>query len=187
MERTHILTVFLMAVLLTACSKNPQEASVPTELTTSDTKTETGEVWLPTRIEETPDEEDSEKETQKGEEVIQIQVQGNGHTIVFELNDSPAARSLYSQLPLTIEVEDYGSNEKIFYPPDQLEIGDTPLTEGGGEGGLAYFAPWGDVIMYYDSFGPYSGLYDLGAAVSGGEWIKELSGEILIEPAETSS
>lgn len=186
MERLRILTIFLLAVLLTACSKNLPEESVPTVSTTSDTKTETGEVWLPTRIEETPDEEDSEKETQKGEEVIQIQVQGNGHTIVFELNDSPASRSLYRQLPLTIEVEDYGSNEKIFYPPDELEISDTPLTEGGGEGGLAYFASWGDVIMYYDSFGSYSVLYDLGTAVSGGEWIKELSGEILIEPVETT-
>lgn len=186
MGRIHSLTVFLIAVLLTACSKNPQEASVPVVSTASGTNMETAEVWLPTGTEEATAEEESGDETLSGEAVMQIQVQGNGHTIVFELNDSPASRSLYSQLPLTLEVEDYGSNEKIFYPPDELEIGDTPLTEGGGEGGLAYFAPWGDVIMYYDSFGPYSGLYDMGTAVSGGEWIEALSGEILIELAKPS-
>lgn len=205
MGRIRILTVFLIAVLLTACSKNPQEASVPMVSTTAGANLETAEAGLPAGTaeaglpagtaeapveeeseDETSGDETSEDETPSGEAVMQIQVRGNGHTIVFELNNSPASRSLYSQLPLTLEVEDYGSNEKIFYPPDELEIGDTPLTEGGGEGGLAYFAPWGDVIMYYDSFGPYSGLYDLGAAVSGGEWIEELSGEVLIELAETS-
>lgn len=48
------------------------------------------------------------------ETTMQISVQGNGHTIVFELNDSPAARSLYSQLPMTVRIENYSTNEKIF-------------------------------------------------------------------------
>lgn len=34
--------------------------------------------------------------------------------------------------------------------------------------------------MFYGKYGPYSGLYELGTAVSGSEWIQELSGEILI-------
>lgn len=174
MKKLRILSIVLLTVLLTACSGNPTEAVTQTESTTTAAQTETGGAGIP---------DGSEEETLNNKEVTQIQVQGNGHTIVFELNDSPASRSLYSQLPLAIEVEDYGSNEKIFYPPDELEIGDTPLTEGGEAGGLAYFASWGNVIMYYDSFGPYNGLYDLGTVVSGSEWIEELSGEILIEAA----
>ena len=122
-----------------------------------------------------------EAEAADSEAAMMIRVQGNDHAIVFQLNDSPASRSLYDQLPLSIEVENYGSSEKIFYPPKELEIGDTPLTEGGGKGGLAYFSPWEDVVMYYGSYGPYSGLYDLGTAVSGSEWIETLSGELLIE------
>ena len=36
------------------------------------------------------------------------------------------------------------------------------MIEGGGEaGGLALFSPWGNVVMYYDSFSPYPGLYIL--------------------------
>ena len=70
---------------------------------------------------------------------------------------------------------------------DKLDTGDTPLTEGGGKGGLAYFSPWGDVVMYDGPYGPYSGLYDLGTAVSGSGWIPDLSGENVIETAETSS
>ena len=119
------------------------------------------------------------------ETAMKIQMKANGHTIVFELNDSPAAESLYSQLPMTVQVENYSDNEKIFYPPNALEIGDTPLTAGGGEGGLAYFSPWGDVIMYYGDFGSYGGLYDLGRTVTGSEWIQDLSGGILIEAADS--
>ena len=48
---------------------------------------------------------------------------------------------------LTIEVEDYSTNEKIFYPPQALDTTDAPLAEGGA-GVLAYYAPWGDVVMF---------------------------------------
>lgn len=188
MERMRILIILLMSVLLTACSKNPTEVSAATVPTPAGANAEAGGGWLSAETakasgEEGTEEENPEDERLSGKAVMQIQVQGNGHTIVFELNDSPASRSLYRQLPLTIEVQDYSSNEKIFYPPDELEIGDTPLTEGGGAGRLAYFAPWGDVILYYGDFGPYSGLYDLGTAITGSEWIPGLSGEILIEAA----
>lgn len=135
---------------------------------------------VPSQIAAVAVETESEDGVPNDEKTMQILVQGNGHTVVFKLNDSPASRSLYNQLPLNIEVENYSSNEKIFYPPDKLEIGGTPLTDGGGEGGLAYFASWGDVVMFYGKYGPYSGLYELGTAVSGSEWIQELSGEILI-------
>ena len=110
---------------------------------------------------------------------MEIQVQDNTHTVLFMLNNSVAAESLYTQLPLKIMVENYGSNEKIFYPPTKLNISNTPSAEGPA-GTLAYFEPWGNVVMYYGSFGRYSGLYDLGIAVSGGEHIKELKGEISV-------
>ncbi len=42
-----------------------------------------------------------------------IQVSANDATVVFELNDSAAASALIDQLPLTVEVEDFGTNEKI--------------------------------------------------------------------------
>ena len=35
---------------------------------------------------------------------MQISVKANGKTTVFELNNSPAARDLYAQLPLSIKV-----------------------------------------------------------------------------------
>ncbi|MBC04858.1 cyclophilin-like fold protein [Thalassospira sp.] len=112
---------------------------------------------------------------------MQITVSTNGVSIAYELNDSTASKELYAQLPMTIEVEDYGGLEKIFYPPNKLATSDTPLVKKANVGTLAYYAPWGDVVMFYKGFGSASGLYELGHAVSGADQITSLSGTIQIE------
>ena len=109
----------------------------------------------------------------------QIQVQFDGGTVVYQLNDSAAADALLAQLPLTVEVEDYGTNEKIFYPPQALDTADAPPAEGGA-GTLAYYAPWGDVVMFYGDYNTNSSLYELGQAVSGGELVSTMSGTITL-------
>jgi len=111
---------------------------------------------------------------------MKISVKANGNTTVFKLNNSPAARDLYAQLPLSITVENYSSNEKIFYPPKKLNTTDTPQADAQA-GTLAYYAPWGDVVMFYGSFGSAAGLYELGHAISGSEYIQGMSGTIQIE------
>ena len=112
-----------------------------------------------------------------------ISVTAGDKTVVFQLNSSAAARQLYDQLPLTIKVENYSNNEKIFYPPQKLAIGDTPLADAK-TGTLAYYAPWGDVVMFYGSFGSAAGLYELGQALSGDRDIKKLSGTLHIEKTQ---
>mgnify|MGYP001115623559 CR=1 FL=1 len=116
----------------------------------------------------------------------QIRVSAGEKTVVFELNESAAAKSLYQQLPLTTEVENYGQNEKIFYPPENLDITDTPQAASGA-GTLAYYAPWdapwGDVVMFYGDYSPNGRLYELGQAVSGSGEISSLSGTLQIEKA----
>lgn len=112
-------------------------------------------------------------------EKMQITVHANGNITVFRLNNSPAAKALYDQLPLRIEVEDYSHNEKIFYPPKPLDISNTPLADAKS-GTLVYYAPWGNVVMFYKDFGEAGGLYELGVAVSGVEHIQNISGSIEI-------
>lgn len=130
-------------------------------------------------------EEDGNNNFGEGEvDFMRIRVSDGANPIIFELNDSDAARSLYEQLPLTIEIENFSSNEKIFYPTKKLDVGNTPRANGGGEGVLAYYEPWGDVVMFYDSFSSASGLYELGVATNGANQIGILSGEITIERLE---
>lgn len=117
------------------------------------------------------------------ESALQIRIETDSASIVFALNDSSAAKSLYDQLPLTLPVEDYSTNEKIFYPPEELDVSDAPQAEGPA-GTLAYYEPWGDVVMFYSPCESASGLYKLGEAVSGTEQIENLSGEIRVEKVE---
>ena len=117
------------------------------------------------------------------EEPMKISVSSGDAMVVFELNDSPASQALIAQLPLEISVEDYSTNEKIFYPPEKLDITGTPLA-GGKIGTLAYYAPWGDVVMFYGAFGKNGSLYELGTAASGEDFIQRLSGIITIENVE---
>jgi len=115
------------------------------------------------------------------ENTMQINVKANGTTIVYELNDSQASKDLYAQLPLEIDVENYGGIEKIYYPPKKLDTSNTPLVKSARPGTLAYYEPWGNIVMYYGSVGPASGLYELGHAIEGGEYIRSLSGAIRVE------
>lgn len=114
---------------------------------------------------------------------MKIKVSDGTNTITYQLNDSPPARSLYGMLPLDADVGNYGSNEKIFYPEQTIDT--TDGIEGGGDAGdLALFSPWGNVVMYYGSFGSYPGLFILGEAVEGAEQVKDLSGTIHAEAVE---
>ena len=111
---------------------------------------------------------------------MKIRVTDGTHTIIFRLNESPSAKSLYSMLPIENEVETYGSNEQIFYPEEEIDTADG--IEGSGEAGtIALFSPWGNVVMYYGSFASYPGLYILGEAIEGAEQIKDLNGMLQIE------
>ncbi len=117
----------------------------------------------------------------KKDEVMKISVESNGNITIYELNNSQASKELLSQLPLNIKVESYSHDEKIFYPPNKLSTSNTPLAKNAVTGTLAYYAPWGDVVMFYKDFGSASGLYELGKVVSGKEYINSMSGIIEVK------
>lgn len=167
-KRIVLLCSFAFLFTLSACGQTEQRQNETQDETSTEAPSE-----APAETTDADDEFVS----------MQIRVNSNENTIVFELNDSQAARELYEQLPLSIQVEDYSTNEKIFYPPEELDVSDAPSAEAGA-GTLVYYAPWGDVVMFYEDFGQAEGLYELGKAVSGAEYISELSGSIQVEPNE---
>lgn len=120
-----------------------------------------------------------EPATDDEETTMKISVKSAEYEIVYELNDSRAAEELYAQLPLTTEVEPFSNNEMTFYPPQELSTADTPLS-GGETGSLSYYAPWGDVVMFYAPCEPNGSLYEIGTVVSGNEDIVNLSGNITV-------
>ncbi len=112
-----------------------------------------------------------------------IEVRSGETAVTYALEDNAAADALLAQLPLAIEIEDYSTNEKIFYPPQALETAGAPAASGGA-GVLAYYAPWGDVVLFYDDFSENASLFALGRAVSGAESIRDLTGTVTVAVAE---
>ena len=124
------LIIFALLFSLSACGQNQEEEAAASS--TGDAgQTEEKEGAVP---------EDEPLQDEEGETEMKIRVEADGNTILFALNDSQAAQDLYDQLPLQIEVENYSSNEKIFYPPEELDVSDAPQA-GGGVGTLAYYRP----------------------------------------------
>ena len=113
-------------------------------------------------------------------ESMRMSVSDGSHTVVFRLNDSTPAKSLYGMLPLDVTVGDFLYNEKIFYPPEKVD-GTDGMTGSGDAGDLALYYPWGDVVMYIGPFESNAGLFLLGTAESGAEHIKDLGGTIHVD------
>jgi hypothetical protein len=93
---------------------------------------------------------------------MRIRIEFNGANMTATLYDNPSARDLASMLPLDLTIDDYSTNEKIAYLPRKL------TEEGGGPfdnempGDVAYYAPWGNLVFFYDNYRYSSGLIRLG-------------------------
>lgn len=156
-----LLSLLLMTFSLTACNAQVEPTQDNTTANTNvKTTTETTSTSTQTKI-------------------IKLTTTNN-QTIEIELNNSPAANDLYNQLPLSIDLEDYSTNEKIFYPPNKLNTESTPKATSK-IGTLAYYEPWGDVVIFYDDFRANNDLYELGHVISGEDILSELSGTVTIE------
>lgn len=172
----------LMAFALSACGAGKQEPAPTAEPSSSEAE-QASSAGQSEPAESSGSSAASEDSEAAGNPVRRISVQFGGNVVIYELNDGTAAASLYEQLPLTIEVEDFSTNEKIFYPPQELDTGDSPLAQAGA-GTLAYYAPWGDVVMFYGDYNENPSLYELGQVISGGELVSQMSGTITVAAAE---
>lgn len=85
-----------------------------------------------------------------------------GESITVSLLDNPTARDLASMLPLDITIEDYSTNEKIVRLPRRLtEEGKAPFGDEA-PGDLCYYAPWGNLALFYAGYRYSEGLIRLG-------------------------
>ncbi len=85
-----------------------------------------------------------------------------GHSMTATLFDNPSARELMKMLPLDLTIEDYSTNEKIAYLPRKMtQVTDKPF-DNARPGDIAYYAPWGNLVFYYDSYRYSKGLIRLG-------------------------
>jgi len=93
---------------------------------------------------------------------MKILLKTASETLTATLSDTPTARDLVAQLPLTLDLSDYASTEKIATLPRKLTTRDAPSGSDPEVGSLAYYAPWGNLAFFYKDFGYSRGLILLG-------------------------
>ena len=97
-----------------------------------------------------------------------IRIVFGSQEVIVGMLDSPASRDFMSLLPLTVEFSDYASTEKITYLPRKLNTKGSP-TAREAPGDFTYFAPWGNLAVFYRGAGSDGQLYVLGRIQSGKE------------------
>ncbi|MNS77889.1 hypothetical protein D3C72_1114810 [compost metagenome] len=100
-------------------------------------------------------------------ETMKIRMTMAGKVITASLEESDSARDFFAMLPLTLPFEDYAETEKIAYLPGKLTTQGAPKGIDPNVGDICYYAPWGNLAIYYRDFGYSSGLIRLGRITSG--------------------
>lgn len=100
-------------------------------------------------------------------ETMKIRMTMTGQIITATLEESDSAREFFAMLPLTLPFEDYAETEKIAYLPRKLTTQGAPNGIDPDVGDICYYAPWGNLAIYYRDFGYSTGLIKLGRIASG--------------------
>lgn len=102
-------------------------------------------------------------ERAKEPHVTRIQVVVGDQKLPATLDDSAAARDFAALLPLDLELTDYAGTEKVAPLPKKLDTTGAPAAYAARAGDLTYYAPWGNLAIFYRDFRSASGLVRLGA------------------------
>ena len=122
-----------------------------------------------------PAQANAEKATMK------IHLKTGGKVLTATLPDTPTSRDFLSLLPLKLRLKDYARTEKISDLPRRLSIKDAPAGHTPVIGDLAYYAPWGNLAIFYQGASHAPGLIKLGQLDGGIEHLAAMNGEFEVE------
>jgi hypothetical protein len=94
------------------------------------------------------------------------------------LLDTPAARDFAAMLPLTLTLVDYAGTEKVSDLPARLPTHGSPPGAAARAGDICFYAPWGNLAIFYRDGGYATGLVRLGRFDAGVEQLAALSGAV---------
>ncbi len=83
---------------------------------------------------------------------MQIRIEFNASSLMFNLEDNPWARDLASMLPLRLSIKDFSFNEKIVDLPRRLSEGGRGRSGNEAPGDLCYYVPWGNLALFKQDY-----------------------------------
>jgi hypothetical protein len=120
---------------------------------------------------------------------MKIQLIIDDAVLTATLVDGAAARDFVSLLPIELTLRDYAGKEKVSDLPRRLTTEGAPAGVDPDVGDLTYYAPWGNLAIFYRDFGYAEGLVKLGRIDSGIEKLANQRGDFAVrfERAEGTS
>ena len=91
-----------------------------------------------------------------------IKLTFEGNEIYALINNSKAGNDFLSLLPLNVKAEDFNSTEKIFYLSKKLNTQNEPDGINPKSGDITYYAPCGNIAIFYKNFRYSNNLIYLG-------------------------
>ena len=131
---------------------------------------------------------ESAREATAESEEMKILILVDGEQLGATLEGNPTARAFAEMLPLELELSDYASTEKISHLDAKLTTRDAPEGLDPTIGDITYYAPWGNMAIFYRDFGYARGLVKIGHIDSGIEKLgqKKTDFTVRFERASTS-
>lgn len=110
-----------------------------------------------------------------------IRITSDHHVLTVELQDSKAGRAFADQLPLDLDVTDFHGIEKIADLPEPLPVDEAPAGNEPRAGDVTYYAPWGNLAIFYRDVEYSTGLVPLGRVIDGAGAVETLGGSARLE------
>jgi hypothetical protein len=111
---------------------------------------------------------------------MKLKITIGSNTATANLYDNPTSRDFASLLPLSLTLEDYNGTEKISNLSRKLAAKDAPAGFDPSTGDITYYAPWGNLALFYKDFSYSTGLISLGKITSGIDALK-VSGQVAVK------
>ena len=95
-----------------------------------------------------------------------IRIIVNDQVVTGVLWDNATSRSLIDQLPLTLTFKDLNGVEKTGRVPQPLSMDGMPEGDDPKPNEIGYYAPSGDLVLYYGDVGYWPGIARIGQFTS---------------------
>ncbi|MEU4674868.1 cyclophilin-like fold protein [Amycolatopsis sp. NPDC023774] len=80
---------------------------------------------------------------------MDIRVTLDASPVAAALHDNPAAHDLAELLPRTLDLTDFDGTERVADLPRKLDTSGAPEPATAKVGDIAYYAPWGNLALFY--------------------------------------
>lgn len=94
--------------------------------------------------------------------VTRIEFVSGTHSWMANIEATPAAREFLAQLPLDLTLKSFGGNEMIADLPRPLTREGAPTAITPRKGDVTFYAPWGNLALFYADGHHSPGLIHLG-------------------------